>query len=297
MLSILIPVFNYDMNTLVLQLIQQCELNKIDFEIICLDDASSAVFQTINSKLPTHKNLTKVQLSNNIGRSSARNKLTSLAKFDNLLFLDCDVQLMDEAFIKNYIDTIQNEKHRVIYGSCLYPSDVPKDTRLLLHWKYGLKKENPSLKYRLKNPYLCFHTVNFIVNKSIALKFPFDENIKLYGHEDSLWAMQLKQHQIEILHIDNPVLHLGLHPVKFFLRNTSQAIKNIIQINSKQQIIPSKLIVLYQFIKSCGLHSLYFQIYRYFERKIVRNLMGNNPSLRFYSFYKLGLFIRFKIKL
>ena len=41
MLSILIPIYNYNVYPLVEELHKQCIECKIDFEIICIDDAST----------------------------------------------------------------------------------------------------------------------------------------------------------------------------------------------------------------------------------------------------------------
>ena len=40
MISILIPLYNYDATALVTLLVSQLSVENIDFEIICIDDAS-----------------------------------------------------------------------------------------------------------------------------------------------------------------------------------------------------------------------------------------------------------------
>ena len=48
MLSILIPVYNYDVIPLALELNKQCLESKIDFEILCQDDQSNSDLNTKN---------------------------------------------------------------------------------------------------------------------------------------------------------------------------------------------------------------------------------------------------------
>ncbi len=59
MLSILIPVYNFDVRKLVHQLHEQGLLLEIPFEIICVDDASFIEFTEINASI---KNLEHLSL-------------------------------------------------------------------------------------------------------------------------------------------------------------------------------------------------------------------------------------------
>ena len=73
----------------------------------------------------------------------------------------------------------------------------------LLRWKYGRKKEQKKASDRNKHPYSRFSTFNVIIDKSIFSKFRFYEELKQYGHEDTLFSYQLKKAGIAIYHIDN----------------------------------------------------------------------------------------------
>lgn len=297
MLSILIPVHNHDIRTLIRQLAHQCSVAHLTYEIICLDDASSSAFKNYYTQIKKELKIQWLSTSKNIGRSAARNTLARQANFENILYLDCDVQITDDHFISHYVHFIILKKYQVIYGSCNYPVAKPKDDKLVLHWLYGTKKENPPLKQRNKNPYTTFHTVNFIVKKNIILKYPFDESISKYGFEDSLWAETLKQNSISILHIDNPVMHLGIHPSKIFLRKIAQSVQNLIYLELNKKSIQTHLLFMVNTLEPIGLNPLIFKCYQFFEKRIVKNLMGVQPSLFQLSIYKLGLFLRFRKKI
>ncbi len=296
MLSILIPVYNYDIRTLIKQLAHQCSTSHLNYEIICLDDASSPKYQDYYQEVKKTLKIQWLSTSKNIGRSAARNALARQANFENVLFLDCDVLLPDEHFIDHYKECIQHINYQVVYGSCHYPVEKPTDQKLVLHWIYGSQKENPPLAERIKRPYETFHTVNFLVKRKIILANPFDESISRYGYEDSVWANSLKLKNISILHIDNPVLHTGIYSSKQFLRKTAQAIHNLIYLNSKTISFETQLLKLAKKIKAFGLESIVFKIYKKNERKIVKNLLSENPSLFYLSIYKLGILLRFRRK-
>lgn len=297
MLSILIPVYDFDIRILIRQLSDQCKLADLNFEIICLDDASSSLYHEFYEEIKKELSVQWVSTSINMGRSAARNVLARHSKFDNLLFLDCDVFLPDNLFINRYVVWMLDGNFKVIYGSCIYQTEKPIDQNLLLHWSYGTKKENPSLKVRNKNPYDTFHTVNFLVKRDTMMGHLFDESIGKYGYEDSLWAKTLEENNIDIHHIQNPVLHKGIHPAKHFLRKTAQAIHNLIYLDTQKKTIGTKLFKFIKKIRAYGLENIVFKIYRLNERRIVRNLLGDHPSLFYLSIYKLGLFMRFRKKI
>jgi glycosyltransferase involved in cell wall biosynthesis len=90
MLSILIPVYNFDVTNFVTDLHTLCKQEKITFEIILFDDASNEDFKNKNRLLQKLPFVTYQELTQNIGRSAIRNKLAEAANYDFLMFVDCD---------------------------------------------------------------------------------------------------------------------------------------------------------------------------------------------------------------
>ncbi|HEX5625166.1 MAG TPA: glycosyltransferase [Saprospiraceae bacterium] len=293
MLSVLIPLYNYDIRQLLSDLDARLRRSGIAYEILVLDDASLPEYAGMAAELRDLPGIRWLTAPVNAGRSASRNRLAREARYEHLLFLDCDVRLIRENFIDAYLEHIRNEPYDVLYGACLYPDNPPKDKALLLHWYYGSQVENPSLHDRLKHPFTRFHSVNFVVRKAVLAEIPFDERIRDYGHEDSLWAMDLKARGKAITHLDNPVLHEGLVSDKWFLRKTSHALKNLIRLERENRAPESALLNTYGLLKRLKMIPLAFRIYRKLERRIVRNLRSGQPAMRALSLYKLGLFIRF----
>lgn len=69
MLSILIPIYNYNIFNLVETVYKQSLECNIIFEIICLDDASNILFIP-NQEINRFKNTSYTLLKKNIGRSA-----------------------------------------------------------------------------------------------------------------------------------------------------------------------------------------------------------------------------------
>jgi len=296
MLSVLIPVYKFDVRNLVHQVIEQCTQSQIQFEVILLDDASGTSFRFIFDELKSKPSIRLYENLKNCGRAASRNKLSSLAQYDWLLFLDCDVELIRSNFIQRYLDAIALNPKSVYYGSCCYTKTPPPLAQLILHWKYGTLRENPTISKRMTHPYQTFHTVNFLTLKSILKSFPFDETLSIYGHEDSLWAKNLQTHSVEIAQIENEVLHIGLYNSRIFLRKTASSVKNLLLLEFHQNYLNTKLQSTLKLIQSVIPAWILFTIYKRLERKLVQNLLSNNPKLIYLDIYKVGLYLRFRKK-
>ena len=150
MLSILIPVYNYAVFPLVLEVHKQCIAAGIPFEILCQDDCSSSFIEE-NRTVEQLSNCTFSQNTVNLGRGNNRNLLIQKAQFDWLLLLDCDMFPKDSFFIKNYLSFIEKPMAPLAFGGIIYHPKKPH-TPQLLRWVYGQKREALSCKFRNKKP-------------------------------------------------------------------------------------------------------------------------------------------------
>ena len=123
MISICIPIYNFNVLSLVETLILQGKEINQPFEIICIDDHSSDFFRKINAPIETMDNIQFISLEKNIGRSKIRNMFIDISKFDKLLFIDCDCSVSSKMFLKNYL-AISN--FDVIYGGRKHHPIKPK---------------------------------------------------------------------------------------------------------------------------------------------------------------------------
>ena len=227
MISICIPVYNFDVNALAEALLFQIKSNDLAAEIILIDDASTEVFQKKNHTLKkaTHY----IQLKENIGRARIRNLFTNYAKYNYLLFIDCDSLLMSNDYLKNYIEVILAKSPGIVCGGRVYETEKPEREKLL-RWKYGHRRESLSASKRMENPNDSFMTNNFLIRKDLLLKYKFEESLSEYGHEDTLLGFLLKKDKIDILHIENPVLNGDIEKNEEYLHKTEKGIKNLTKI-------------------------------------------------------------------
>ncbi len=284
MLSILIPTLNYDVSDLCMCLHKQCLQLKIQFEIIVADDGSDDDFKTRHEPLETYENIRVLYLQENIGRAAIRNYLASNAAYSNLLFLDADSEPYSDDFIKCYIDNLG--KANLICGGRKYLECKPEDQKYWLHWTYGHKRESKSAEIRNVKSYEGFQTNNFLIEKNAFNKVRFDEDLKTYGHEDTLFGHLCKKAEVSIYHIDNPVYHIGLDDQDAFLDKTIMAVKNLRFIEQQYPDFSTRLSKQAHRIPRV-LRPLLVVTIKILYPILVQNIKGENPLIRCLDFIKL----------
>ena len=289
MLSILIPIYNQEVVALVDTLQKQCTKAKITYEILCYDDGSTQEFKNKNAVVAGYFGVNYTELSQNLGRSKIRNWLAKTASYENLLYLDCDSKLVGRKFIQNYLKHLDTAK--VISGGRIYSKKPPRAKSKKLHWLYGKLRESKPAAYRNKHPLLYFHSNNFIIKRDLMLAIQFDENIKGYGYEDLLLAKALRKKDINILHVDNPVQHLGLEKSKVFLSKTENAIDNLLWMKYKDKWIKTRLESSANKLQDWGFHEDFLRYYKKREKKIIKNLTSDTPKIRNFDFFKLHYYL------
>ena len=290
MLSILIPIYNYNVNPLVEELHKQCIECKIDFEIICIDDASTD-YKLEKNKMQFLPNCTYIELTKNIGRSSIRNLLATKSNHDWLLFLDCDTFPKSDSFIYNYYNHIKTKSKNAYFGGLLY-KDVKPENDQLLRWTFGKKREAIPLHIRKKEPYKTAFTSNFIIEKCVFKTILFDEKINTYGYEDYSFINSLKENNIVITHIENPLFHLNLETSKLFLLKTKTALETLILLHKTnfKAIESTKIIKVYKILNFIKIDFIVSKLFKMLQLKLEENLTSKKPSLILFDLYKIGYF-------
>jgi len=298
MLSICIPLYNIVPLKLIKVLSAQIAREKLEAEIILFNDASPENIQSDLIKAKTFPLVKLHQSPENLGRSAGRNKLGELAKYPYILFMDCDSGIDNENYLRNYLK--YTKPNTVCCGGTSYEKDKPEKV-YMLRWKYGHHRESKTAEIRNINPYYAFTTHHFLIDKKIFQRIKFDTSIQGYGHEDSMFGLELKKQGFPITHIDNPLLHLGLEASIIFLKKTEQAVRNLkilyIKHQSKINFVQSnQLLLFYERQKKMRLIWLW-KIAFFLSKPLIRNqLQSNNPSLTLFDFYKFGYFITIKIE-
>lgn len=293
MLSICIPVFNYDVSILVEELHVQLLPESFPYEIVVIDDASHEKYRKINKTAVAKKKY--IQLEKNIGRAKIRNKFLDFTKYDFLLFIDNDSRICLDNYIKTYIETIKTAKYEIVFGGRVF-GEKPKKRKHILRWKYGVKRESKSAQNRNLFPNQSFMTNNFIIHRSLFEKVKFNENLIEYGHEDTLFGYELNKHGIRIKHIENTVLNGDYETNDRYLIKTEKALLNLIYMlkycNDDPRFIND--VSLLKFHKHLSLLKLDWIIRLLFvlKRPFIRYLLSKGcANMYLFSFYKLGFFM------
>lgn len=292
MISICIPVFNYNVRDLLTELERQIQSAGIPIEIILIDDASDAEFRDLNKESCLKHRY--IELNENVGRASIRNLFLQYAGFNYLLFLDCDSRVGHDDFLKKYLQLLPDCPD-VVCGGRIYQAEKPGfDFRL--RWNYGRLKESRPAERRNVFPFRSFMTNNFMIKKELMSKIRFDERLSTYGHEDTLFGYALKKHGAEIVHINNPVINGDHETNKEFLLKTKAGIQNLVRICNFTKNDPELLedIALLRFHKKISrLDWLMLPIFKIFEPGIRFIICKLTPNLMLFNIFKLGWLIRF----
>ncbi len=288
MLSILIPVYNFDARGLVSELLAQIQQIDAAVEILLLDDGSNGSWRAHLLEISQSPKVTAYYFNSNQGRIAARRGLAKLAQYSNLLFIDCDAQLTTETYVIDYINNIGTDT--VIVGGHVYQDDIP-ESKYRLHWKYGREIEVRSLSKRQQYPHQSFSTFNFCVPKDIFKNYLIDISVDGYGHEDTLIGHILKTNNIKIQHINSPLLHSGLKDVNQFLEDVRSASENAILLSESNPDIEIKIIKYRSKLQSMGLIEGTRRLLNKFENRIMNNLHSDTPSIWALQCYKLKIIL------
>ncbi|MEQ8625735.1 MAG: glycosyltransferase [Vicingaceae bacterium] len=292
MLSICIPTYNYDCRPLLNNLMKQIEGCKEKVELIAMDDASGESFQLLYKNLDTQ--IQFIQLKENVGRSKIRNLLAKEASHDYLLFIDGDSSVLSDNFLVTYLDILKNQPATTVFcGGSIY-ADQPASSEEMLRWRYSKAREKKSEHFLRKYPYQSFTSNNFIIKKEVFLSILFEERIKSYGHEDTLFGFELKRKAISIQHIDNPVLNGDLDSNALFLEKTRIGISNLLKIldlleYDEQFIRLLPLLRTYFKIKLFGLEIFLRWWFKANRKRLEKKFKQGKGSLLTFDFYRLGV--------
>lgn len=284
MLSILIPTYNYDCYDLVLELHRQATELNIEFEIIVADDCSKTELPRLHL-INQLSNCQLIKPQHNLGRAKIRNFLANKSQYNHLLFLDSDSFPAHNNFIKNYIDFIP--QNLTILGGRIYNNAQDEHHTLLT--KYGIIKERNNNPVHISNA--PFTSPNFLIPKTIFNKIRFNENIKGYGHEDTIFGIELSRLNIPYYRFDNPIIHLQIEDNQTFIHKTNESIQNLYNIYKTQQYPEiqtlSPVLNLYTKIKKFHLTNIFAKIYQNYSNSLLKYCDNKNPNLKLFSLYKL----------
>lgn len=296
MLSILIPVYNFNIVELVNMVHIQASNSGITFEIVCIDDNSENFYTESNQLVLKLHGVTYLKNNENLGRNKTRQILSNNANYNWLLFLDADVIPKNHSYIKSYLPFL-NIEFEAIYGGFAYYKKSPEKA-FKLRWKYGRKcEEVPANKRNLK-PYKSIISANFLIKKTVFNRVNSKIKGNLYG-EDNHFGALLKSHNIRVKHIDNEVYHLGIEESEKYLKKKEQAAITLLNLYNSVNNLEhdNDLLVLFEKSKRLKVNYIFSFLFKLLKKPIIKNLLGNNPSINLLQFYRIGFMCHEDLKI
>ena len=290
-LSVLIPVFNRAVRPLVAALLAQQADWPGAVEIVLLDDGSAAEWRVQNGPLAHLPGVVYAELPHNVGRAAVRNALVAKAQHEWLLLLDNDSLLPDNQFLARYVAAAGTAD--VLVGGTAYEATPPANPALYLRWHYGQLREARPATQRQAAPYAQLTINNVLLRAEVLRRFPLDEHLTGYGHEDTLFGQQLAAAAVPLRHLDNPVLHDGLEPAAVFLEKSQQAVRNLAYVLQNKDLgADSRLAQTALRLRRLGLAAAVRETLAALEPVLRRNLGGTTPSLRCFDLLRLHWLLR-----
>ena len=283
-LSILIPTYNDSCAVLVAELQRQAAALSIGYEVIVADDGSTDrnVLES-NRSINRLPNCRVVERQENSGRAAIRNFLASEARHPWLLFIDGDMVVCRNDYVRRYADTTETDV--VVDGGVVTGNLTAGNLRSM--YEKAAEHEHTAEQRQL-SPYMDFHTANFMVRRDIMLAHPFDQRFRHYGYEDVFFGKQLRHDSIAITHIDNPMSFERFETNADFINKTEEGLRTLHTFRSELEgysrllAVVSRLSLLAPFIRL--FHCL-------FGRLLRCRLTGNHPNLLLFKAYRLGYYM------
>lgn len=289
-LSVCIPIFRSDVRKLVLNLLDQIKrIDTAQIEIVLIDDASGDPYPKLNSF--TDSLVKTIHLDQNIGRAQIRNLFLQYTASKYLLFLDGDSTVLNEKFLFNYIQSLAQQKVPVLVGASCYQKERPA-ANYLLRWRYSTQRESLNFEQRLLKKEAGFKTNNFVIERDVLERIPFEEKLTGYGHEDTLFGVALSIAAIPVSHIDNPVWNLNLDDNATFLLKTDEALQNLLWINDNRftqaLLSHNQLLATFLQLESKWVGRFLLQFVQLVNPLLKRILQTGIAPLRLFDIYRLG---------
>lgn len=289
MLSICIPTYNYDVTPLLTAFVSQASGLQYTVEILVRDDHSQRFKLEELTQPESSISIRTFTNPTNIGRTATRAALANDARFEHLLFLDADTLPVDNEFLSRFEPYFTQEVD-VVSGGIAYLKEQPApDYRL--RWTFGHAREARRASERQLHPYLIVSGSLWIKKALFMAINPKEQNA--YGL-DNLISNRLSQRQATVVHIDNPVYHLGLETNTAFLEKSLIAIDSLYESeqNDPSLIKHTRLQQQYEKYRKTGLSTAFYLAIHPMIPRLKRKATSAAPSLRAFDFIRLHHYIK-----
>ena len=144
-------------------------------------------------------------------------------------------------------------------------------------------------KIEAKRKKKTFSSHHFLIQKKIFSKVKFNEKIKNYGHEDTIFWLNLKQKNYKFKYIENSLMN-RLEDSKIFIEKTNEALNNLYQLSKTHDLSEISLIKFHRIINIFLLKNFIVFIFKSVKSNLIENLLSKKPNMLLFQFYKIGYY-------
>ncbi len=229
-LSILLPCRDTPCLPLARELARQAAaLPGLEWELIVGDDASrDDAILSYNRAINRLPRCRVAERARHLGRAATRNELASLAAYPWLLLVDADMALRSPLYLARWADTMGRVHAQAVYGGYTLgpaPAGLGRNLRRLYEERHAATSARASR--RARSPYAALRLCNLLVRRSTMLAHPLDPALRRYGHEDTLWAQELRLAAVPVGHTDNPLAFERFDTNPAYVEKVEQAARTL----------------------------------------------------------------------
>mgnify|MGYP001181553347 CR=1 FL=1 len=185
------------------------------------------------------------------------------------------------------------EKASVVFGGISYPKEKPEPEKQL-RFVYGHKRESRSLALRKKQPYRSITLAAVAIKKDLFFKVDMPQT-NSYGL-DIYFSYRLKQLKVDVLHIENPVVHLGIESNSEFLSKTREGLDTMYTLEKNRFVSKTyrPLQVIASRFEKLKMAKSFIRLFERVEFKALKNLNSANPSLAVFGAWRLYHYLKLR---
>ena len=143
---------------------------------------------------------------------------------------------------------------------------------------------------RQANKYHEFRSTNFMIDRAVLEACPFDERFTRSGYEDVLFGKMLKQQQIPVTHIDNPVMMTKFETNPDYVTKIERSMRTLHTFRNELRGF-SRILTFDSGIHISAVRWIIRLWHRIFGSMERRNLCGSRPILKLFALYRLGYYL------
>ena len=129
-----------------------------------------------------------------------------------------------------------------------------------------------------------------MIEREVFVACPFDERFTRSGYEDVLFGKMLKQQQVPVTHIDNPVMMTEFESNPDYVTKIERSMRTLYTFRQELKGY-SRILTFDDGIHISAIRSLIRLWHRVFGNMERRNLCGHSPILKLFSLYRLGYYL------